>query len=149
MPEPIAELLLAKVPQIHMSGDVILLDIDDVVPGWETYTFSLDTIHPGEKKIVLRIKHCAIDTNSVQVQTENMITSESSTSNKMPVATTSQADNSNDEALTVPIKGKPDPVKLEDEDISINSTVAQSFRVISSSIRVGECPATVPALQDI
>ena len=49
MTEPIAELLMLKAPQIQMSGDVILLDIVNVVPGWETYTFSLDTIHPGEK----------------------------------------------------------------------------------------------------
>ncbi|KAG6377987.1 hypothetical protein JVT61DRAFT_14783 [Boletus reticuloceps] len=62
MTEPITELLMPKAPQIHISGDVILLDIDNLVPGWETYTFSLD-----EKKIVLRIKHR--DTNSVQVQT--------------------------------------------------------------------------------
>ena len=49
MTEPIAELLMPKAPQIQMSGDVILLDIDVVVPGWETYTFTLDAIHPGEK----------------------------------------------------------------------------------------------------
>lgn len=32
-----------------MSRDIILLDIDDITPGWETYMFSLDTIHPGVK----------------------------------------------------------------------------------------------------
>ena len=49
MTKPIAELLMPKAPQIQMSGDVILLDIDNVVLGWETYMFTLDAIHPGEK----------------------------------------------------------------------------------------------------
>jgi hypothetical protein len=49
MTEPITELLMPKVPQIQMSGEVRLLDINNVVPGWETYTFTLDAIHPGKK----------------------------------------------------------------------------------------------------
>lgn len=47
--EPIAELLIPKAPKVQMSGDVILLDLEGVVPGWETYTFSLDTVQPGPK----------------------------------------------------------------------------------------------------
>ena len=49
MTEPIAKLLMPKAPQIQMSGDIILIDINDVVPGWETHTFTLDAIHPREK----------------------------------------------------------------------------------------------------
>ncbi|KAF8545555.1 hypothetical protein OG21DRAFT_1528413, partial [Imleria badia] len=105
MTEPITELLMPKAPQIQMSGDVILLDIDDVVPGWETYTFTLDAIHPGEKKFVLQIKHHAVDNQSIQMDSH--------------------------EALTVPIKEDPgivlklqlpDPVKLEDEEIPLDIT---------------------------
>ena len=81
MTEPITKLLMPKAPQIQMSGNVILLDINNVVPGWETYMFTLDAIHPGEKvdtfnplfhcwlysfqKIILWIKHHAVDNQSV------------------------------------------------------------------------------------
>ena len=49
MSRPIAELIMSKVPKVQMSGNVILLDIEGVVPGWETYTFSIDTTQPGQQ----------------------------------------------------------------------------------------------------
>lgn len=49
MPDPIEELLIPQLPEAHMSGDVVLLDIDGVVPGWGTYVFSLDVVQPGQK----------------------------------------------------------------------------------------------------
>ena len=56
--EPIAELLMPLIPEAHMSGDVVLLDIEGVVPGWETYVFSLDVIQPGRKVSCLHSFHC-------------------------------------------------------------------------------------------
>jgi hypothetical protein len=58
MTKPITEFLMSKVPQLQMSGDIILLDIDNVVPGWETYTFTLDAIHPGKKVNTFPLFHC-------------------------------------------------------------------------------------------
>jgi hypothetical protein len=45
--EPITELLIPQVPEAHMSGDIVLLDIEGVVPDWGTYVFSLDVAQPG------------------------------------------------------------------------------------------------------
>ncbi|KAF8548232.1 hypothetical protein OG21DRAFT_1489555 [Imleria badia] len=148
MTEPITELLMPKAPLIQMSGDVILLDIDDVVPGWETYMFTLDAIHPGEKKIILRIKHRTVDNQSVEVQTENTIAP-----CEMLASAASQTDSH--EALTVPIKEDPgivlklqlpNLVKLEDEEIPLDITVAQSSHVICSSV---VAYPIAPSLQDI
>ncbi|KAG8220578.1 hypothetical protein J3R82DRAFT_2799 [Butyriboletus roseoflavus] len=143
MTDPIAELLMLKAPQIYMSGDTVLLDIEDVIPDWETYTFSLNTVHPGEKKIVLRIKHRAVNSQSVEVQTENVITS-----NEMFVNAASQMDSH--EALTVPIEDPSILLEVELNKVSHNVTVAQSSHVISSSVPT--YPATTPTahtLQDI
>ncbi|KAG6374926.1 hypothetical protein JVT61DRAFT_3670 [Boletus reticuloceps] len=75
MSESITELLIPQIPQVGVSGDVVLLDIEDVVPGWGTYVFSLDIAHLGRKEIVLRIKHCAIETTTVNTQTDNVVVS--------------------------------------------------------------------------
>ncbi|OAX32417.1 hypothetical protein K503DRAFT_805244 [Rhizopogon vinicolor AM-OR11-026] len=44
---------------VSMLEDVILLDIDGVVSGWDSYTFNLDIASPGTKRIVLRIRDIA------------------------------------------------------------------------------------------
>lgn len=41
--QPIMEVL-----QIEMSDNIILLDIEGIVPRWNTYTFNLHMKHPGE-----------------------------------------------------------------------------------------------------
>jgi len=46
MPDPIEELFMPQLLKAHMSGDIVLLDIDGVVPGWGTYMFSLDVVQP-------------------------------------------------------------------------------------------------------
>ena len=49
MSRPIAELIMPKVLKVQMSENDILLDIEDVVSGWETYTFSIDTTQPRQQ----------------------------------------------------------------------------------------------------
>lgn len=44
----LTDILIPNIPGIDISGDTILLDIEGVVPGWETYMFSLNAIQPGE-----------------------------------------------------------------------------------------------------
>ena len=44
IPQPIQ-----KAPVVKMSGDVVLLDINNIVPQWDIYTFSLDIQLPGKK----------------------------------------------------------------------------------------------------
>lgn len=49
LPDPIRQHLIPRCPTVQMSGDIILLDIDGVVPEWETYEFAINTVQPGEK----------------------------------------------------------------------------------------------------
>lgn len=56
--ELITELLMPPIPKAHISGDIVLLDIEGVVPGWGTYMFSLDVVEPGQKVSCLLSFHC-------------------------------------------------------------------------------------------
>ena len=40
---------IRKAPTIQTSGNVILLNIDNIVPCWDLYTFSIKVKNPGEK----------------------------------------------------------------------------------------------------
>lgn len=44
-------------PVLDMSGDVILLDIDSIVPPWDIYTFSLNIQEPGVKVSFVWSRH--------------------------------------------------------------------------------------------
>ncbi|KAG1724249.1 hypothetical protein EDB19DRAFT_1915615 [Suillus lakei] len=45
---------------VRILKDIIFLDIDNVVPSWDTYCFALDVDSPGRKRIVLRFKDAQI-----------------------------------------------------------------------------------------
>jgi hypothetical protein len=47
--DAIQEWMIPRCPLVEMSGDILLLHLDNVVPGWETYEFALHTEQPGEK----------------------------------------------------------------------------------------------------
>ncbi|KAI6011094.1 hypothetical protein PISMIDRAFT_20089 [Pisolithus microcarpus 441] len=51
------ELVFARPPTITMVEDVVLVDVDGLTSDWDTYTFSLDILSPGTKRIVLRVQH--------------------------------------------------------------------------------------------
>ncbi|KAI6036208.1 hypothetical protein BKA83DRAFT_14042 [Pisolithus microcarpus] len=51
------ELVFARPPTITMVEDVVLVDIDSLTSDWDTYTFSLDILSPGTKRIVLHVQH--------------------------------------------------------------------------------------------
>ncbi|KAG2746944.1 hypothetical protein P692DRAFT_20954447 [Suillus brevipes Sb2] len=44
------------VSSVSMLEDVVIVDINDVSPSWDTYCFNLNVNTPGPKKIVLRFK---------------------------------------------------------------------------------------------
>ncbi|KAG1735428.1 hypothetical protein EDB19DRAFT_1910692 [Suillus lakei] len=44
------------VSSVSMLEDVVIVDINDVSPSWNTYCFNLNVNTPGPKKIVLRFK---------------------------------------------------------------------------------------------
>ncbi|KAG2741225.1 hypothetical protein P692DRAFT_20880271 [Suillus brevipes Sb2] len=48
------------IDSVKMLEDVIFLDIDNVVPSWDTYCFALDIRSPGRKRVVLRFKDAQI-----------------------------------------------------------------------------------------
>ncbi|KAG2072440.1 hypothetical protein BDR04DRAFT_1117029 [Suillus decipiens] len=48
------------IDSVNMLEDVIFLDIDNVVPSWDTYCFALDINSPGRKRIVLRFRDAQI-----------------------------------------------------------------------------------------
>ncbi|KAG1839239.1 hypothetical protein DFJ58DRAFT_733461 [Suillus subalutaceus] len=48
------------IDSVNMLEDVILLDIDNVVPSWNTYCFALDIHSPGCKRIVLCFRDAQI-----------------------------------------------------------------------------------------
>lgn len=53
MPSQMVELvvpkLLKQTPIVHMSKDVIKLNIHDIVSEWDSYTVCLDIEKPGKK----------------------------------------------------------------------------------------------------
>ncbi|KAG1806083.1 uncharacterized protein BJ212DRAFT_1486001 [Suillus subaureus] len=48
------------IDSVNMLEDVIFLDIDNVVPSWDTYCFALDIHSPGHKRIVLCFRDAQI-----------------------------------------------------------------------------------------
>ncbi|KAG1787636.1 hypothetical protein EV424DRAFT_1551028 [Suillus variegatus] len=48
------------IDSVNMLEDVIFLDIDNIVPSWDTYCFALDIHSPGRKRVVLRFKDAQI-----------------------------------------------------------------------------------------
>ncbi|KIJ14125.1 hypothetical protein PAXINDRAFT_13038 [Paxillus involutus ATCC 200175] len=52
-----------KLNAITMLDDTIFLEVDGVVPNWNTYSFSIQVVTPGTKQIILPIGTGSPDSN--------------------------------------------------------------------------------------
>ncbi|KAG6372461.1 hypothetical protein JVT61DRAFT_7560 [Boletus reticuloceps] len=106
---------IKKAPLLDMSGNVILLHIDNIVPQWDTYTFVLDIKEPGRKQFVVRVSRDPIEKVNAETQTEHL-----GLPNSKDMADTA----TQTEPKILAIKSgeqKQIILKLEDEEISLNT----------------------------
>jgi hypothetical protein len=59
MSESVTPRLIKQLPVVHMSEDIIKIDIHDIVPEWDSYVVCLDIDKPG-KKITKVDLSCAV-----------------------------------------------------------------------------------------
>ncbi|KAG2137802.1 hypothetical protein BD769DRAFT_1664038 [Suillus cothurnatus] len=92
------------IDSVNMLEDVIFLDIDNVVPSWDTYCFALDINSPGRKRIVLRFRDAQI------LQLKNGKDEEDNSQEGSVVQT------SEDESVVQTLEDESAPQTLEDEE---------------------------------